>query len=649
MRGLYLDPPGPTDKLEECAYFSTNGGQAPSPQRRENRSDGEERKASITLSRPRADWSSQPTPVLSSRSSLAELFGYFEDSDSNTLALIRRLGVGHDDSCSGKSPGLTPEAAEEVHRIVERMPDRQILDFLVKYFAAEVNCLNQDGPEVDFAVLILRICSYASQFLPSPGYTLDKIRGVLLADIRNTCDETADSLAAIGRALDSRGSLIRVQHLAFYGLRCQMEGRRNDFWESLSRAVQVAQTVGLHSEAARSRPGMDEIDKEMERRTFCNLFIWDSSLSRQLDRIPFLPDCLGVGNWPQMHLGGGETAEDMTDFFTERVLQARLAEFWSTSRPRQGPEFDMIISEERYDEFCREYIAKLPPAFALDPVEMWDKRVTKLLRQRQLLHIAIFDSLCWNFRPLLLRPPEDQNMPSYKRVLLGAQKKALAVAALCSLQAATQLHAMLGGSHTRFAGLIFSTFEAAVLLVTLCSDPQFPSTCPGGFSSCDINPKTDPLRAGMPNVSRQKCINAVQSALNRLRMLAEVSSAADMGATVLSQLMSKMYETGSPMTNGTETKDVTTSQSQDIAVATTTATVPLAVMSDVTNGHSFSASDPPSFDNFISMNAQSSITDIAGWPSLDPSTLQSRDDFISISAAHDLHGSWATPIIDFSY
>ncbi len=42
--------------------------------------------------------------------------------------------------------------------------------------------------EVDIAILILRICSYASQFLPSPGYTLDKIRGVFLGDVRNTCD-----------------------------------------------------------------------------------------------------------------------------------------------------------------------------------------------------------------------------------------------------------------------------------------------------------------------------------------------------------------------------------------------------------------------------------------------------------------------------
>lgn len=34
---------------------------------------------------------------------------------------------------------LGPEAIDEVHRYLERMPDRQILDFLVQHFIAEVN------------------------------------------------------------------------------------------------------------------------------------------------------------------------------------------------------------------------------------------------------------------------------------------------------------------------------------------------------------------------------------------------------------------------------------------------------------------------------------------------------------------------------
>ena len=470
--------------------------------------------------------------------------------------------------------------------------------------------------EVDFTVLFLRICSYASQFLPSPSHTLDRIRGVLLADIRHTCDEIADSLAAISSALDGRGSLIRVQHLAFFGLKCQIEGRRNAFWEALSCAIRVAQSIGIHSDAATSRQGVDEIDKELRRRTFCNLYVWDSLLSRQLDRIAFLPGCLSAENWPQMHLGGVSDGDgpavDAPESFTERLLQARLADFWRSIGPMPDRDYDMMIAEERYEKFCREFLTKLPPAFALQPNEAWDKRLAKLPLQRQLLHIAIHDSLCWNFRALLLRRSHDESLPAYKRVLLGSQKKALAVAALHVLDGVRQLHAMLGGCHTRFAGLVFSTFEAAVLLVYLCMDPLFPVDGYDGPPPGAVNTKTDPLRAGIGNFTRHGCIQAVQGALNRLRMLAEVSKMADVGASTLTQLLSKA--------SMTETDEVPLSRNQEVV--------------ETTSGQ---------------LGATLAVGDVVSWLSFDASDLNSLDDFISMSATQELQSNWATPIMDFSY
>ena len=130
--------------------------------------------------------------------------------------------------------------------------------------------------DAEFAVLLLRICSYASQFLPSPSHTIDTIRGMFLADIRNTCDDIGDNLAVMCTSLDARGSLLRVQHLCFAGLRFQCEGRTNAFWEALSCAIRVAQRVGIDRDAATSiHDGMHELEKEMRRRTFCNLYTWD--------------------------------------------------------------------------------------------------------------------------------------------------------------------------------------------------------------------------------------------------------------------------------------------------------------------------------------------------------------------------------------
>lgn len=99
---------------------------------------------------------------------------------------------------------------------------------------------------------------------------------MFLADIRNTCDDVGDNLATICVKLNVRGCLSRVQHLCFAGLGSWCEGKTNTFWEALSSAIRVAQRVGIHRDAMPSlQPDMHELEKEMRRRTFCNLYIWD--------------------------------------------------------------------------------------------------------------------------------------------------------------------------------------------------------------------------------------------------------------------------------------------------------------------------------------------------------------------------------------
>jgi hypothetical protein len=128
---------------------------------------------------------------------------------------------------------------------------------------------------VEFMVLVMRICSYASQYLPSPSHPIDRIRGIFLADIRTLCDEIAEILANICLQLNPYGSLLRMQHLAFLGLRVQCEGRNVAFWEILSNIALIAQRAGLHRRHTSRMPEMHELGKEMRRRVFCNLYIWD--------------------------------------------------------------------------------------------------------------------------------------------------------------------------------------------------------------------------------------------------------------------------------------------------------------------------------------------------------------------------------------
>lgn len=395
--------------------------------------------------------------------------------------------------------------------------------------------------DAEFAVLILRVGSYAAQFLPAPSHTVDRIGGLSLVDISNTCSEVGASLAQACLSLDWKGSLVRVQHTLFLALKFSCEGRTDRFWEGIASSSRAAQKAGIHTDAL--LPGADggqNLESEIERRTLCSLYVLDSHLSRQLDRVPFLPDDLVAEALPQLRLVPDiGTDASAPEVFTERLMQVQLGRFWRSFGPRRSVEYDPMQGEQRYEKFCAEYLPTVSPAFGLEPDTQWDARLPKLPMQRQLLHIAIFDSICWNFRPLmLLKPAQTARLAPYKQVLLQSQKRRLALAALAELDAVTTLHAMFGGSHTRFAAIIFNIFEAAVLLLGLCSHADFP------FDQGDDNNVVLGVKAG--RLTRGKALQAAEQALRRLQMLAEVSEMAASGARVVTQLLIKATQERTP-------------------------------------------------------------------------------------------------------
>ncbi|RDW72890.1 hypothetical protein BP6252_06797 [Coleophoma cylindrospora] len=489
--------------------------------------------------------------------SLADAFGYYEQSEFNTMALVRKL-VHEDESPDAKDIAVTDEIMVEVRKALSTMLSRQILDFLVRYFVAEVNWIDQllyppwflgqykkwwsrdklsSVADIEFTILFLRICCYSLIFLPSPQYTMDSVKGVALADIRSSCEEVINALAPICARLDPRGSLIRVQHIIFAGLGSVCRGRMNSFWETLSCATRVAQKIGLHLDTNNWASGMDALEKEMRRRTFCNLYIWDSCLSKRLDRIPFLPDDLSADMMPRMHLLSNNDIETHApDVFAERAVRTQLAQFWRRYGLAQGFEYDAIAAEEKYEIFCSTFLPTIPSVFALQqPDKQWDERLPTLPMQRQMLHMAIFEFLCWNFRPVLLQKPDlVKGLPEYKQILILHNKKALAVAALKLLEGVFSLHKMMGGSHTRFAGIIVPIFEAAVPLLCLCADKSFPGDLAEGRSH---TMKTDLLGAGISNVTRAECLQAARAALSCLQRLAEISKMAEVGAQTLTRLV----------------------------------------------------------------------------------------------------------------
>ncbi|KAJ8058264.1 hypothetical protein OCU04_012459 [Sclerotinia nivalis] len=249
------------------------------------------------------------------------------------------------------------------------------------------------------------------------------------------------------------------------------EGKIDQFWEGIVSASQAAQKAGIHRESSEPDEKGCELQKEMRRRVFCSLYILDSYLSRQLDRIPFLQEYLVAKTLPRMHLVPNSDYTngdfDRPDMFTERLLQVRLARFWSNVGPKQNTDYDPTQAEQRYEKFCAEYLPSLPPYFALTPQTYWDKAISAL-------------------------------------------------------------HSRFSNYHTRFGVIIFNTFEASVLLLTVCTHGSFLVD-----QDEDAGQILD-LTAGQ--LTRKQLMQAVGKGLDRLQTLAEVSDIAANNAKTLVQL-----------------------------------------------------------------------------------------------------------------
>ncbi|CAN9282600.1 unnamed protein product [Alternaria alternata] len=468
----------------------------------------------------------------------------------------------------------------DVQQELKDLPARGIVNFLIQYFFEDINWINQivhpprllaqyenwwkmdtitRVADLEFAVLMLRICAYASHFLPSQKYTVDTIKGRPLSDIRSNCDRLAGRLEGICNAVVLRGSLVRVQYMAFTAMYYECDSRIKLSWATLCCAIREAQEVGLHREPPkRGDDGMDDLEREMRRRMFCNLYIWDYRLAKALDRVPFLVDAYCTVSLPQMHLNPTIANLQAPDLFTERVLQAQLVRFWKKLEAGNSPPgarpYDPVIAEERYQRFCKEFLPELPAPFALEPNTDWDQHIPELPRQRELFHVALFESVMHNFRQLLrLDQHHLRSLPNSRMALVTQHRHILATAAMGLFQSVTSLHAMMSFNQTKLSLVIFYHFETAVVL-SLCI-----------LRACDSNGMQDlehinffsphsPLSPRMIEISQSQCLRAIKEARRQLEMMSLGSVMAETGARQLGILVDHVQATLAR--SGTQTRSM---------------------------------------------------------------------------------------------
>lgn len=228
-----------------------------------------------------------------------------------------------------------------------------------------------------------------------------------------------------------------------------------------------------------------------------------------------------------MQLETGIDDPGAPELFTERMLQAQL--------------------EENYEKFCRRFLPTAPAAYALRPDTKFDQRLPMLRKQRQLFHLAVFECICINFKPLLsLDAAQIAGLPGYKQALLSHQRVRLARAALALLDSVTTLQTLLGldllgARHSCLSIISYACFEAGALLACLAMPASKLDSLEPAHRAPDLMFQllSDPLAHLYPYITRRDHTEAIEKALKSLELLSGVSMMARAGAKRLTKLLER--------------------------------------------------------------------------------------------------------------
>ncbi|KAL8729313.1 MAG: hypothetical protein Q9166_004810 [cf. Caloplaca sp. 2 TL-2023] len=503
--------------------------------------------------------SAQPFPC---DSKSLDGLGYLQNNADNLLGYLKTMELYNDNDLeSTLSASSSSKITSEVTELLQKVPHRTVTDILIQHFFTEANWIYEmvdpttfleryddwwshpcrNAEDVEFAALLLRLCSYTAQFLPSQNYTADTVLGASLSAIRQDCDATANALASSQFVKASSRSIVRIHQLFFRACYLKNEGDMKGSWDVLSEAIREAQELGLHLDLRKGQGKFtSEYDVEMGKRTYWNLWLWDKFMSIILGRWPLIPDHRCTVSLP--HAAVGTSAPDINapDTFCERRLQIQLAklaaELLSSTDGKQST--DPAVIDKHVKRFYAEMIDKLPAAFRIhDPELKWDDDLPNLKRQREMFRISIFATLCSLLKPLILAPTNKAQAVSASDKKLVARLKITLIEAIMELlDSVGRLHTLMGGKQNRFFLLSFFTFHTAALLgMCLLSLESNLKAAKQGANSKSTKGQPSDLQ-----LYSEQGRNRMEESLTRLRMLSEVSPIARIGVMLLEKIMAKL-------------------------------------------------------------------------------------------------------------
>ncbi|KAH8697821.1 fungal-specific transcription factor domain-containing protein [Talaromyces proteolyticus] len=313
------------------------------------------------------------------------------------------------------------------HIIQQSLPHKTVMDLLTRTFFKEINRVyevvyepifwrdydewwskpdnnDSDINKLDFALLMIRICILSTHILAVTDRDITS-QNNLLAEYSQSPGKLENNLCCLAADLESKRpqkhSFLVVQHMFFRVCYLKNKGKIKHSWFVLADTVKEAHEIGLHLEDTLTLD-MSELDRELRRRLFWSLYVWDRFMCTFLGRWPLIPEDHCDISLPHDSIQAITTTPEVLTHFTDRLYHIHVARFISKtmgSKSWKMDQYDPVVVAQNHARFEKEILCKLPRALSLTMADTsWDVAFPVLAVKREDLHLSLYAAVAGLYR-----------------------------------------------------------------------------------------------------------------------------------------------------------------------------------------------------------------------------------------------------------
>ncbi|KAK4144755.1 fungal-specific transcription factor domain-containing protein [Dichotomopilus funicola] len=314
---------------------------------------------------------------------------------------------------------------------------------------------NKATPEL--TSLILRVCACSLHFIID-----DNVRVRLERELNTDVLTLADRMHAAAEKLSTtippgKGGLVNVQQLFLTAFWLKSAEKWTEAWHALGRAIRAANEIGLHQDSFSE--GLSEYDREMRRRVWVILYLWDFALGSMLSRPLQVnqSDCTVV--MPTLTLENYRS--DQPSPFRHMNLHCQLCiDMAAQVRGPTNSETEKAEAAKRMTDTVDKWLANLPAEYAVkNPETRWDGEFDWVVFQRRYLHLIGYMGLFTQLRPFVTRSSATPGTELEEDL-----RSAGVDAALGLMEVSWRLFESLVSVGAKFHYAIFCIFDAATVM-----------------------------------------------------------------------------------------------------------------------------------------------------------------------------------------